>query len=170
MRSGAAAVLTAGLAWAALCTALAEGGHAPSMTMLPITRGQHYRLQAFYVIPLLVLLHAVCVIVCAWVAQGRLRRALGAAETRGSVGPLGLALAGPLLLGFILPDAVAYGLGGFQALGRIVRVTAPLTFVTTIALAALVVRATHGVSAARACVSAAAGVLALALIGGPFLR
>ena len=116
---------------------------------------------ALLVLPLLAL-WAICVVVCAWVARARV--------TAASAGPIGVALAGPLLVCFLLPDAVVYATSGFAALGRVVRVTGPLTFVVTVALVAVAVRATHGVSTARAWASAAAGVIVQALAGAPLLR
>jgi hypothetical protein len=165
-RTGAAAVLLAGLAWAAFCLQLAGDAHAPSRVLVPIARQDYYRAQALFVVPVLFVSWALCAVVSAWVARG----ARGAGAGAPSAGPIGVALAAPLLVLFLGPDAVAYALHGFGALGKVVRVTAPLALVATIALIARVLRATHQVSRRRAWAAAAAGVIAQALLGAPLLR
>ncbi|MBC7173737.1 MAG: hypothetical protein H5U40_14955, partial [Polyangiaceae bacterium] len=76
----------------------------------------------------------------------------------------------PIVALFLLPDLVAYTLSGFDALGMLVRFTAPLSFAATLALATLAMRVSHGLASGRAFVSAAAGVVSQAVIGGVFLR
>lgn len=163
---GAASVAVAGAAWAVLCLVLAADGHAPSVTLVPIPREHYYLAQAAFVLPLLLAQWGLCVAATQTVAK-----ALGG---RGEVVPtangLGLALAAPLLLLFLLPDAVAYAVGGFAWLGPLVRVTSPLAFVATIGVATVVVRVGHGLARGRAFVAALAGVVVQAALGGVLLR
>lgn len=163
---GAALVACAGAIWAWLCLTLAHDGHAPSRSLIPLAREGYYRAQAVFVAPLLLVLWAVCVLV-----SGALARALGG---RGSwdatAGALGGALALPLIGLFLVPDWIAYVQSGFSALGPLVRITAPLSFMTSVALASRALRQVHALSAWRPWLAALAGVLVQAALGGLFLR
>ena len=160
------AVAAAGATWTALCLWLAADGHRPSVTLVPIPAEDYYRVQAAFVTPLLFAQWALCAAVAAAVA-----RALGSAARASLLaGPLAVALAGPLVALHLTPDLIAYACCGFDALGAVVRVTAPLVLITSSAAGAAVVRAATGSGWGRAAVAAGAGVLAQALAGGVLLR
>lgn len=163
---GAIAVGAAGLVWAALSAMLAADGRAPTVTLLPIPRERYYAAQALFVVPVLLGQW--------WLASQvswRSARRLGGAGTwPQTLGPMGGALAVPLVVCFLLPDLVVYLSAGFQALGAVVRFTAPLSLLGAVALATGVVRRVHGLAWARALGAALAGVLAQAAAGGLFLR
>ncbi|MFW6049768.1 MAG: hypothetical protein ACODAU_01265 [Myxococcota bacterium] len=166
VRPGLLAVLAAGAAWAALCLVLAADDHAPSVSLVPIPRARYYLAQASFVVPVLLVQWGVCVGVARTVA----RRLGGAGAVRPLANGLGLALGLPLLSLFVVPDLIAYAVAGFEALGPLVRVTAPLAFVATSVLATGAVRLAHGLGVGRALVAALAGVLAQAVLGGMLLR
>jgi hypothetical protein len=163
-RAGAVAVALAGFGWALLCLVLHRAGHAPSVTLLPIE--PYYLAQAAFVVPLLFVLWGLCSVV----AQ-RVARALGGSGSgMATANVLGVALAAPLLVLFILPDAVAYRALGFEALATLVRFTAPLSLAATLWLATLALRSAHSLSTPRSFVAGAAGVIAQAALGGILLR
>jgi len=152
--------------WALFCLALAHEGRVPSRTFVPIPQRHYYAVQALFVTPLLLLQWLVCSAISTTVA-----RALGgSARFRETANKLGLALALPLLVLFLLPDVVVYALWGFPALGKLVRVTAPLSFAVTMSAVTASLQTLHGLSWARAFSAAALGVLAQTLLGAPLLR
>jgi hypothetical protein len=163
---GALSIWLAGTCWAVLCVMLASAGHMPSRTLVPIARAHYYAAQAFFVTPLLLFLWLLCTTVAS-----RAARALGG---RGSwtttANCMGLSLAGPLLLLFLLPDLISYQLLGFSALGLLVRVTGPLSFLGSVVLATLMLRISHGLPSGRAALAATAGVLAQGLVAAILLR
>lgn len=162
----ALAVLAAGALWSVFSLVLASQGHAPSRVLVPIAREHYYAAQALFVLPLLALQWAVCSLV-----SFRSARALGGAGSFDeTLRLLGFALGLPLLLLFLLPDVVCYALSGFASLGKLVRVTAPLTFVVSTWAAARGLRRVHGLSRLRALAAASVGVLAQAALGAPLLR
>lgn len=162
----ALAVLAVGVLWSVFSLVLANDGNAPSRVLVPIARQHYYVAQALFVLPLLALQWAVCSLV-----SFRVARALGGGGSFGAtLERLGFALALPLLLLFLLPDVVCYALSGFSSLGKLVRVTGPLTFVVTLWAATRALRRVHGLSRSRALAAACAGVLAQAALGAPFLR
>jgi hypothetical protein len=163
---GAVAVASAGAVWAILCGLLAAGGHAPSVTLLPIPRERYYLAQALFVVPVLLAQWALC----AALAHAAARALGGRGALPATANALGLALAVPLLVIFLVPDLVAYLSMGFAALGPLVRVTAPLALIGSLVLATAAVRSTHALGTGRALAAAAAGVLAQAAAGGVFLR
>lgn len=163
---GAAAVVLAGSIWAVLCLVLARDGHAPSVTLVPIPRERYYLAQAAFVVPVLLAQW----VLCASIATRSARALGGAGPFSATAGGLGVALALPLAALFLIPDLIAYTAFGFSALGALVRVTAPLSFVATLALATGVVRRVHALPAAKALVASAAGVLGQAVLGAVLLR
>jgi hypothetical protein len=145
---------------------LAAGGHEPAVTLVPIPRADYYAAQALFVVPVLLALWTLCAAVAY-----RLARALGGTGSfGGTANAIGIALALPLAVLFLVPDFVAYGLAGFDALGLVVRVTAPLSFAATLWLATIAVGVACSVTGWRAFVAAAAGGIAQALVGGILLR
>lgn len=163
---GALAVVAAGLLWAALCAVLAADGRAPTVTLLPVPRERYYAAQALFVVPVLLGQW--------WIASQvswRLARRLGGTGTwAGTLGPMGWALALPLLVFFLLPDLVVYLTAGFEGLGRVVRFTAPTSLLGAVVLATRVMRRVHGLGGGRAWAAGLAGVLAQAVAGGVLLR
>ena len=145
---------------------LGLAGHAPSVALVPIPRDRYYVAQAAFVIPLLFAQWWIC----AAVARALAARMGGHGTLERTAAGLAPALGLPLLVVFIVPDAIAYLAFGFAALGRVVRVTAPLALLASIAWTTWAVRKTERLRGGRAFVAAAAGVLAQALAGGVFLR
>lgn len=166
MRSGALFVVLAGGGWALLCAALAAAGHSPSVALVPIPREHYYAAQAAFVVPVLL----GSWLLCALIAE-RVARVLGGS---GGFAPMANALAPalalPLLAIFLVPDAIAWVLLGFDGLGAVVRVTGPLSFVAMLACATMAVRAAASLSTARAFVAALAGVFVQGALAGVLLR
>ena len=163
---GALSIWLTGTCWAVLCVMLASGGHMPSRTLVPIVREHYYAAQAFFVTPLLAFLWLLCATVTAVTA-----RALGGrGNWTTTANCVGVALAVPLLLLFLLPDLIAYQLLGFPALRLLVLVTAPLSFLGSLALSTFMLRISHGLPSGRAGIAATAGVLAQSLVGAVLLR
>lgn len=151
--------------WAAFTRELYEAGHAPSRMLLPVARGEYYRLQSLFVVPVLLVLWGALTLVAHRFTGGRAQGSL-----RELAGPLGLAYGLPLLLSFLLPEWIAYGAFGIDGLRQIVRFTAPITGVLTCALVAWVLRSVRGISWRRAALGAFVAVVAQAVLGAPFLR
>jgi hypothetical protein len=152
--------------WAVLCLVLALGGHAPSVVLVPIPRDRYYLAQALFVVPLSFALWGICAVV----AQSVARRLGGSGTLRDTSRAMALALAAPIALTLVIPDLIIYGAFGFDALGRAVRVTAPLTALASTLLAARAVRRHHALGWPRAFAAGALGVIAQAVVGGVFLR
>ena len=166
LRGALVSVIIAGASWALLCLLLALGGHAPSVTLLPIAREHYYSFQALVVIPVLAGL---------WVVASSLARqsarALGGSGTfRATAAGMSRALSIPLLFLFIVPDIIAYSIGGFAALGHVVRFSAPLAFFVTLLLGTRALRTAEALSTPRAFAAASAGIVAQALLAGVILR
>jgi hypothetical protein len=157
-----ASVLIAASVWAVLCLMLAAAGHGPSVTLLPIARGDYYRVQALFVVPLVAL---------QWIVSAVIAHRVGRTESlRATASGLGPALAGPLLFLFVLPDLIAYQLAGFAALGTVVRVTGPLMLAAAVGLSTMALRAAGAPSGGRAFWAANVGVIVPAAFSGTFLR
>lgn len=155
-----ASVAIAGAIWAGLCLRLAADGHAPSVTLVAIPR--YYLAQAGFVVP---------VLLAQWLATAGIANLVTKARFIALAAALGPALAAPLVVIFLVPDLVAYALVGFDALGKLVRITAPLMLLTTIGLSALAIRAvTEGASRWRAIGTAALAVTIPAVLASTLLR
>lgn len=150
-----------GAVWALFCAWLWSAGHAPSRTFVPIPRELYYAAQALFVIPLLLM---------QWKLATWLAARLGGSVPKVLASGMAEALAVPLLVLFLLPDLVSYGLFGFGSLGKLVRVTAPLSFVVSLALGTIAVARASGRSYPRSAGAALAALLAQALLGAPILR
>lgn len=133
---------------------------------MPIAREDYYFWQSLFVVPLLLGVW----LLAAWAAQAVARKLGGYGRYLGTANVLGLAFGLPLVLVLIVPDLVVYESLGFSALGRLIRVTAPVSFVLTICLATIGVRAAHGLATGKALAVAWVFVLTQALVGGVFLR
>jgi hypothetical protein len=165
-RSAIAIVLVAGAIWACLCLILYRAGHAPSRTLVPIARADYYLYQACFVVPLL--LAQWCL---ASAVARRIARALGGSgEARQLTDQIAPALALPLILLFLAPDLLTYAWLGFSALAKLVRITAPLSFLGSVWLGTRAVRRTQGLRGGRALLAAFLAVLAQSLVGGVLLR
>jgi hypothetical protein len=158
-----ASVAGAGATWAALCLLLARGGHAPSVTLMPIAPERYYLWQAAFVVP---------VLAAQWLASAGLahRAAKGKGSFTSMASALGPALAGPLIVAFLVPDLVAYAWGGFDALKILVRFSAPISLALTGWLATVAVRAASGRSTRRSLAVALLAILAPAAVASVFLR
>jgi len=164
---GLRAMLTLGVCWAFLLLFLAFQGHSPSgPLLLPVERAAYYGWEAAWVVPLQLLMWAVM----AWVLHALSRRAGGTGTGSQSRAVAGLSVAVPYLLLWILPDAVVYAAAGFDALGPLVRVTAPLCVLWALALATIGVGKVHEISRGRAFGIALVSVIVYVAIGAPFLR
>jgi hypothetical protein len=165
-RIGAAAVLVAGVLWALLCLALATAGLAPSVTWVPIPPERYYLVQAGFVVPVLLVQWLLASAVAL-----HLGRAVGGAGTwSATASTMGFAMAAPLAALFLLPDLLVYGFLGFRALGALVRVTGPLTFVVTLALVTLAMRTAHRLSSPKAFAVALVALVVQAVPGAILLR
>jgi len=157
-KEGAVPVVVAGLGWAALSLVLAANGEAPSRPAPLIAGELHYAAQAAFVVPLFVVSWLVLSFVAGKIVRTDARAALG------------YAYGVPLLLTWALPDAVALGAFGFDALTKIVLAVAPLTSIYTLVLATIAIRASSDASTGRAFAAALAGLVAQALVGSWLLR
>lgn len=162
---GAVCVVGSGVFWAAFARELHQAGHAPSRVLLPVAQEEYYRLQSFFVVPVLLVLWGVLALVAHRLTGGRNQGSLGELA-----GLLGFAYGLPLLLSFLLPEWIAYGVFGVDGLRQVVRFTAPITGLVTCTLVAWVLRSVRDVSWRRAAGAALAAVLAQAALGAPFLR
>jgi hypothetical protein len=154
LRQAAIRVGLAVVAWSGLCVALDQAGHAPSG---PTLLDRWYRVQAvvvFVVLPLQ-----------AWVAEWVAQRLQPTPEARGAVA----SALGTGLLVFLVVDIAAWVMLGFEWLGVVLAVSAPLCVALIFGLGArrFVV---HGRSWAQALGAVTAGVLVALILGGPLLR
>lgn len=155
----------AALAWSMLSWRLFRDGVAARAVLLPVDPASYYAFQAWMIGPLLLVLS----LVFALVAHRLARREGGAspAETWTSLTPI---YAGSLLLFFLLPDGVAYALGGRQGMARAMRFYAPLAPLAIIWGAARRLSRLHGLTTGRAVLVALIALITQALIGIPLLR
>jgi hypothetical protein len=164
---GTAAILALGLGWAGFSLALHFGGHAPSLSLLPIPPSRYYLAQSLFVVPLWLGLWQLATemahrIAC---ALGAPRRARGVTST-----VMAYALAAPMLALFLLPDVLVYATLGFDRLGEAMRYYAALGPLAAWALASLGLKIGHGLATWRAIIAAFWGLMMQAVVGAPFLR
>jgi hypothetical protein len=157
-KQGAVPVFIAGALWALFALVLALNGESPTRGAPLIPTESHYAAQAIFVVPLFF----VSWLVLASVA-GRITGADVAA-------PLGYAFGIPLATTWMVPDVMAYGVFGFDALSSVVRFVAPITAAYALFLATVALREIAEVRWARAFGAAFAGLLAQALVGAWALR
>lgn len=157
-----ALVAAEGAAHGALCLWMYSDGHSPSFVGWPVPAEQYYLLQGLGLPLLMPLL---------WWVACRVTARLAATEPARLAAPLSRALALPTFLLLVLPDAVAYAVGGMAALTLAARVVGPLVL---LGLAAAAVRATRRalpeLSTVRAVLSALGGLLAALVLGGLVIR
>ena len=164
---GMRVMLTMALLWALLLLVFAFRGHAPSgPLLLPVDRAGYYGWEAAFIVPIQLLMW--------WamsaVLHGLSRRAGGTGSASLSRAVAGLSVAVPYVLVWLLPDAIVYAAAGFDALGVLVRVTAPLCLLWALVLTTLGVGAVHGVSGGRAFGIALVSLIVYVAIGAPVLR
>lgn len=164
-RQGAAGALALGVGWAGFSLLLYVGGHAPSVTLVPIGPERYYLAQAGFAIPLWLML---------WVVAGRVSAvaatALGGARRPWPGAVMGYALASPMIALFLLPDIAVYLVAGHDGLGAAMKYYAPVAPLTAWALATVGLARRYELSRGRAVLAAFAGLLAQALVGAPLLR
>lgn len=132
-------VVAAGLVYGMFVLWMYLAGHQPSFTGNPIPAEQYYLWQAAFLAPWLLVVW----VAFASTAHG-LARALGStAGWRATAAPLGFVLAVPLVLGYLLPEMVAFGLFGHDALVAAMRITGPVTLLWWGALGSLALRSVH---------------------------
>ncbi len=165
-RDGLAPVLGLGALYAGFALLLHLGGHAPSVTLVPIPRERYYLWQAAFVAPLFVALW----LVYGAVAHGLGRLAGGKGAPGATLAVIGIGYAIPLALLFVIPDLLVYLVAGHGALARAMRVYAPLAVIACVALCAAGLREAHGLSRGRAAAIALVGFIAQAAVGGVLLR
>lgn len=165
-RDGLLPVLALGALHASFALLLHLGGHAPSVTLVPIPRERYYLWQSAFVAPLYVALW----LIDAAVAHGLSRKAGGRGSFGATLAVVGVGYAAPLALLFVVPDLVVYLSAGHAALGKAMRYYAPLAAIGCAALSALGLREAHGLSGGRAAAIAVAGLVAQAAVGGVLLR
>ncbi|MEQ9502199.1 MAG: YIP1 family protein [Deltaproteobacteria bacterium] len=162
------ALLVAGYAavYAGFCLWIHAGGHTPSAPSPLVSPSKQYLVQAVLLVPASLLIWGLVGATVHAVA-----RALGGHGDRAAtLAEVGRAWAAPTLVVFVLPDVVTYAVGGFEAIAKTTRLTAPLTLVLVCVLMHFAVRRTHGLSGLRAALAVVAGIVVLGALHGPWLR
>lgn len=165
-RDGLGPVLALGALYAAFSLLLHLGGHAPSVTLVPIPRERYYLWQAGFVAPLFVALWLVYGVV----AHGLARLAGGQGTAGATLGVIGIGYAVPVALLFVVPDLAVYLVAGHGALAKGMRVYAPLAGLGCLSLCAAGLRAAHGLGPMRAALISVAGFVVQGALGGIVLR
>ncbi len=157
--------LGAGVFWAIFSAWLAVRGEVPSGPV-PWPREWHYAAQAVFVVPWMVVLFSIHVGLSRLIA-GRLG---GSVEQRLPLERMDRAYGGPLLLCFLVPEAIAYALGGLEALGLVTRFAAPVLVLAVVLATARVISRDTSLSTPRALLASLGGTLGQALVGSLALR
>jgi hypothetical protein len=156
-------VLIYALVYSGFCFLLDAGGHRPSFGALV---ERHYLLLAVLLLPaafVIWLLHSAT-------AQAMARALGGGGTLRDTMVAIGPAYALPMLLLFVLPDLITYLAFGFDALGKVVRVFAPLALLCRIVVGTRAVMASHSISPGRALLAELIALLAEGAATVPWLR
>ncbi|MDG1481085.1 MAG: hypothetical protein P8R54_15950 [Myxococcota bacterium] len=151
-------VTAEGIAHGALCLWLYADGHAPSFVGWPVDP-QHYYLLQGLALPLLM--------PALWWVACRIAGRIARVPTAQLKEPLARALALPTLLLLVLPDALAYALGGMPALTLAARFVGPLLLLTLLLSAGLSV---HRVAPERGGIAGVCGLLVALFLGGLLIR
>ena len=141
------AVLVWGATYSALYTALAIGGHAPTMRKaLPVEAEVYYGWAAVYVVPLCFAL--------TWLVGAVGDRCAGGSSKgwRFGVRTLGVAYVAPLFWWFVVPDLIVFSVAGFDALPMAMRVTAPAALLVVLFRTYSIIRVAYDVGRGRAVV------------------
>jgi hypothetical protein len=165
-RDGLLPVLVLGALYAGFSLLLHLGGHAPSVTLVPILRERYYLWQSAFIVPLFVALW----LIYSGVAHGLSRLAGGRGAGGSTLAVIGLGYAVPLALLFVVPDVLVYLALGHGALGKGMRIYAPLAAIGCVLLCAVGLRTAHGIARGRAVLISLAGLIAQAAVGGVLLR
>lgn len=136
--------------WSAFSVALSFAGHQPSGPS-PFPAESHYAFQAA--------LLPVAFVFAFFGASKVIRTALRAVAIdvdtiRRATTWSAYAVSGSLLFAFLLPDLVVYFTQGFSGLGPLLKVTAPVVFLSTVVTVAATLKRIADVSVARAGISA----------------
>lgn len=166
VRDGIAAMLVLGVLHAGFSLALYLAGHAPKIGTLGFDRGNHYLVQAVFVLPLYTVL--------SWIG-GRIAHAialrlLGSGSREASLAVFGVAYALPMIVFFLIPDIFVFGLFGFAAIGKAMRWYAPIAAITCVWLGAVGFSRAHNLTMGRAALAVFIGFVAQVMLGGAFLR
>jgi hypothetical protein len=165
-RDGLLPVLVLGALYAGFSLLLHLGGHAPSVTLVPIPRERYYLWQSVFIAPLFIALW----LIYGGVAHGLSRLAGGRGAPGSTLAVIGLGYAVPLALLFVVPDLAVYLVAGHGALGKAMRIYAPLAAIGCVLLCAVGLRTAHGIARGRAAAISLVGLLAQAAAGGILLR
>ena len=157
-----ALVAAEGAAHGALCLWLYADGQAPSFVGWPVAPERYYLLQGL-TLPLLM--------PALWWIAYRVTARLAGVDPGRLAAPLSRALALPTLVLLVIPDVVAYAIGGMAALTLAARAVGPLLLLGLIAASVRATRrALPELRAARAALSALAGLLTALVLGGLVIR
>lgn len=156
-RFGLGCGLLLGIVWAAFAALLAADGHRPTMDRgLPVAADRYYATAALYLAPLWVGL----TVLTAGIAHGMARALGGHGRWAATLSTVGAAYALPLLTVYLVPDVIAYGVGGHGALAWGVKVGLPAAALLVLVRTVGAVRASHGLGTGRAVLAAlVAGVI-----------
>jgi hypothetical protein len=157
-----------GVAHIALYSWLAADGHQPTMTRgLLLPAEEYYAYAAFFAGPLTIALCMLVAIVAHLGARGASPVPL---SYRHAVHAFGLAYSVPLLMAYVLPELLVYGLSGFEALGPAMRVYAPIAVLWVFVLVVWGLRAVYGASTIRSITTALAAAVAQGIPAALLLR
>lgn len=165
-RPGGSAVALLAIGWSVLLLLLWSGGHGPSVVLLPIERESYYLLQGLVMMPLLTGLWWLS----SEIAHRLAVRADGQGSEAGTRSALGFAYAAPMLIAHVLPELVAYLVGGFETMALVGRITLGLASLWVWALSAAALRIAHGVRVPVAIGASFVGLFVQALAGGVIIR
>ncbi|MFT5685351.1 MAG: hypothetical protein ACI8RZ_006302 [Myxococcota bacterium] len=151
-------VAAEGAAHGALCLWLYADGHAPSFVGWPIDPQRYYLVEA---LALPVLMPALWWVAC------RVAARIAAVSPDDLAVPLSRALALPTLLLLVLPDTIAYALGGMPALTMAARTIGPVLLLALLLSAGISV---HRITPKRGALAGVCGLMVALLLGGLVIR
>lgn len=162
-------VATLWLSWGALLVVLTKDGHAPSGPLvLPFERAHAYLAQAALTGPLFVLSALLASMVSVRLIEEDARRDPAAA--RAWRAHVTTTIAATSLLFLVVPDAVAYAIGGFRGLQFAAPIVLPCFFVGLVVRATRVAREHFATSRPRALLVGMVVAIAHLVVTGPFVR
>lgn len=154
-----------GMAWALFSWRLHSEGIAARAVVLPIEPADYYRVQAFFVGPLLVAAAALFTAL-AWALSGARRVApFGEAFQL-----LALSWAVPVLVLFVIPDLAVYTFAGHAALAPAMRIYGPLAPLAIVVTSTLALRDAYQVPAGRGVASTFAALVVQTVVCAIALR
>jgi hypothetical protein len=162
-RPGLSAVAVLGIFWSIFCVLLWMNGEAPSFVLVPIPRADYYLIEGLLMTPLLSALF--------WIHSEIAHRiAKGEGTEAGARTALGFAYAAPMLCAHVLPELVAFLIGGFDTMALVGRFSLGIGALWVWALSAIALKIVHGASWPRAIGASFAGLFVQALAGSLVLR